>query len=198
MTFIVTTDYDFLRVTPPNLPLAPTDYDSRYQEQFNNVLRLYFNQLNKIVGQLTATMSTLPVEITGTNLDAFGRVRVSNPFTLFDSSHRYADNNLWATSTTGTAAATFSADEGLVNLTVGTATATHLLEGALSELERRHAHRFIRIHRNALVARAALRALEKTEAGPDGSGWAVRLHGIDEPLPVSRRQLNAVREAILA
>jgi two-component system response regulator AlgR len=83
-------------------------------------------------------------------------------------------------------------------LTVGTATATHLLEGALSELEQRHAHRFIRIHRNALVARAALRALEKTEAGPDGSGWAVRLHGIDEPLPVSRRQLNAVREAILA
>lgn len=28
----------------PNLPLAPKDYDSRYQEQFNNVLRLYFNQ----------------------------------------------------------------------------------------------------------------------------------------------------------
>ena len=31
----------------PNLPLAPGQYDSRYQEQFNNVLRLYFNQLNK-------------------------------------------------------------------------------------------------------------------------------------------------------
>lgn len=29
----------------PNLPLAPKQYDSRYQEQFNNVLRLYFNQL---------------------------------------------------------------------------------------------------------------------------------------------------------
>ena len=29
----------------PNLPFAPTEYDSRYQEQFNNVLRLYFNQL---------------------------------------------------------------------------------------------------------------------------------------------------------
>jgi hypothetical protein len=52
MTFIVTTDYEFLRITPPNLPLAPTQYDSRYQEQLNNVLRLYFNQLNKNVGQL--------------------------------------------------------------------------------------------------------------------------------------------------
>jgi hypothetical protein len=31
----------------PNLPLAPREYESGYQEQFNNVLRLYFNQLNK-------------------------------------------------------------------------------------------------------------------------------------------------------
>lgn len=61
------------------------------------------------------------VAIGGTNVDAFGRVRVSSPLTLFDSSHRYADNNLWVNSITGTAAATFSADEGLVNLTVGSA-----------------------------------------------------------------------------
>lgn len=32
-------------VTPPNLPLAPMDYQSQYQEQFNNILRLFFNQL---------------------------------------------------------------------------------------------------------------------------------------------------------
>lgn len=69
----------------------------------------------------------VPVSITGTNLDAFGRLRVSDPFTLFDSSHRYADNNLWASSITGTAAATFSADEGLVNLTVGTASGDQII-----------------------------------------------------------------------
>ena len=80
-------------------------------------------------------------------------------------------------------------------LTVVTATAAHLLEGSLSELEQRHGNRFIRIHRNALVARSALRALDRHEAGPDSSGWAVRLHGLDEALPVSRRQLSAVREA---
>lgn len=61
------------------------------------------------------------VAIGGTNVDAFGRLRVANPFTLFDSSHRYSDNNLWATSTTGTANATFVANEGLVDLDVGTA-----------------------------------------------------------------------------
>jgi hypothetical protein len=30
----------------PNLPVPPTDYQPRYHEQFNNVLRLYFNRLN--------------------------------------------------------------------------------------------------------------------------------------------------------
>jgi len=32
----------------PNLPLAPVDYEKQYQEQLNNVLRLYFNQLNNL------------------------------------------------------------------------------------------------------------------------------------------------------
>lgn len=112
---------------PPNLPLAPRDYESRYHEQFNNVLRLYFNRLDAILRRIVATESPIPVSIGGTNVDAFGRMRVSNPLTLFDSSHRYADNNLWASSITGTAAATFSADEGLVNLTVGTASGDQII-----------------------------------------------------------------------
>ena len=127
MTLIVTSEYSLSQVAPPNLPLAPGQYSSQYQEQFNNVLRLYFNQLNKIVGQLVASQTTLPVSIGGTNLDAFGRLRVSNPLTLFDSSHRYADNNLWVNSITGTAAATFSADEGLINLTVGSASGDQII-----------------------------------------------------------------------
>jgi hypothetical protein len=52
MTLIVTSEYELQRVTPPNLPLAPGEYDSQYQEQLNNVLRLYFNRLNSIVSQL--------------------------------------------------------------------------------------------------------------------------------------------------
>lgn len=57
----------------------------------------------------------------GTAVDAFGRQRVSNPVTLFDSSHRFRDNNLWVTATTGTASATFNANQGLVDLTVNNA-----------------------------------------------------------------------------
>ena len=37
---------------PPNLPLAPPQYASQYQEQFNNVLRLYFNQISNVEGGL--------------------------------------------------------------------------------------------------------------------------------------------------
>lgn len=53
--------------------------------------------------------------------DAFGRLRVSNPFPLFDSSHRYSDNGLWATSTTSGGTATFNANQGLVDLSVTSA-----------------------------------------------------------------------------
>jgi hypothetical protein len=127
MTFIVTSNLAINQVAPPRLPVAPREYEARYQDQLNDTLRLYFNRLNSILGQLMATIDTIPVSIGGTNVDAFNRLRVSNPLTLFDSSHRYSDNNLWANSITGTAAATFSAAEGLVNLTVGSASGDQII-----------------------------------------------------------------------
>jgi hypothetical protein len=55
-----------LNVTPPNLPLAPNEYDRRYQDQLNNVLRLFFNQLNNPgdVGAATLNLdlNTLPTD----------------------------------------------------------------------------------------------------------------------------------------
>lgn len=81
-------------------------------------------------------------------------------------------------------------------VTVRTASRSHILDGALSELESKYAGAFMRIHRNALVARRAVRALEKHHDPVEGDGWAVRINGIPELLAVSRRQLAAVREAI--
>jgi hypothetical protein len=52
--------------------------------------------------------------------DAFGRLRISEPFTLFDSSHRYSDNGLWETSTASGGTTTFNANAGLVDLAVTT------------------------------------------------------------------------------
>jgi two-component system, LytTR family, response regulator AlgR len=80
-------------------------------------------------------------------------------------------------------------------ITVRTHTKSYILDGSLNELEERYPQ-FMRVHRNALVARRAVRALEKHFDPEEGEGWAVRLNGIEELLAVSRRQLSAVREAI--
>ncbi len=69
---------------------------------------------------------------------------------------------------------------------------------ALSDLEQRYAHLFVRVHRNALVSRRAVRAVEKHNDPVEGEGWTVRLDGVDERLAVSRRQLAAVREALMS
>jgi two-component system, LytTR family, response regulator AlgR len=83
-------------------------------------------------------------------------------------------------------------------ITVRTADRSYLLEGSLSELEERFSPHFLRVHRNALIARQAIRALEKHSDPEEGEGWAVRLAGVDEWLMVSRRQVAAVRDAISA
>ena len=53
-----------------------------------------------------------------TQLDAFGRLRISTPMTLFDSSHRYRDNNLWASLTAVSASYAFNQNQGLMELNV--------------------------------------------------------------------------------
>jgi len=61
------------------------------------------------------------------NIDAFGRLRVSTPYTLFDSSHRFADNGLWSTATATGGSATFDANEGLINLGVTAASGSEVV-----------------------------------------------------------------------
>ncbi len=56
--------------------------------------------------------------INGTNVDAFGRVRVSQPYTLFDSQNRYAADNQFEVSTTGTGTSSFLSNEATVKLEV--------------------------------------------------------------------------------
>ncbi len=88
----------------------------------------------------------------------------------------------------------FKAEQKYV--TVRTTTRSYILDGSLSEIEAKFAQRFLRIHRNALVARRAVRSLEKHYDAEEGEGWAVRLQGSTELLTVSRRQVAAVREEL--
>ena len=127
MTLIVTSQYELNRVVAPRLPTAPTEYEKRYHDQFADVLRLYFNRLDNILGQLVASMETIPVSIGGTNVDAFGRVRVSNPFTIFDSQNRYQKDNQFDESTATGGTVTYTANESTVNLNVTTTSGSEVI-----------------------------------------------------------------------
>jgi two-component system, LytTR family, response regulator AlgR len=82
-------------------------------------------------------------------------------------------------------------------VTLKTREREHLLEESLVALEREFAERFVRIHRNCLVARAAIRGFERAAAtGEEDPHWLVVIEGITERLAVSRRQWPGLRELV--
>ncbi len=79
-------------------------------------------------------------------------------------------------------------------VTIRTAQRELLLEESLSSLEEEFGDRFVRIHRNCLVAREYIEALEKEPQSGADARWVIRVRGVDERLPVSRRQQSIVRQ----
>lgn len=79
-------------------------------------------------------------------------------------------------------------------ITVRTAEREYLAEEPLGALEKEFAPRFVRIHRNCLVAKEGIEGFEKVgEEGADAH-WTVKLKGLEEKLPISRRQQYIVKE----
>jgi two-component system, LytTR family, response regulator AlgR len=78
-------------------------------------------------------------------------------------------------------------------VTVRTAEREYLVEESLTHLEEEFADAFVRVHRNCLVARAAIAGFERN-AEESESGWAVVIKGTGEKLPVSRRQHHVVKQ----
>ena len=85
-------------------------------------------------------------------------------------------------------------------VTVHTQGRDYLLEESLTSLEEEFAKRFVRIHRNALVAKDRITSFEKAalrDADAEaGVPWLVVLRDCAEKLPVSRRQWSAVKELV--
>ncbi len=69
----------------------------------------------------------------------------------------------------------------------------HLTEESLVAIEREFGSRYLRIHRNCLVASEHIRGLERDAAGVE----RVRVAGLEQALDVSRRNLAAVRAHLL-
>lgn len=82
-------------------------------------------------------------------------------------------------------------------VTARTVAREYLLEESLIHLESEFATRFVRIHRNCLVATAAVSGVVRASEEEGGEPhWALRLQGIDELLAVSRRQWPVVKERL--
>jgi hypothetical protein len=60
MTYVVTSEFALNKAVAPRLPAATNQYDPNYINQLNNVLRLYFNQLDNITGQLSSSSKIIP------------------------------------------------------------------------------------------------------------------------------------------
>lgn len=116
------------RFRAPPLPKPTQDYDKGYLDNLVNILRLYFNQLDNLLEQIVATTgSAVPVSIGGTNVDAFGRVRISAPYTIFDSQNRYAIDNQFDTSTATGGSTTYLPNESSVRMDVTTSSGSEVV-----------------------------------------------------------------------
>ena len=78
-------------------------------------------------------------------------------------------------------------------VTLRTREREHLVEESLTQIEQEFGGIFVRIHRNCLVARRRIRGFERGDETDGEAGWSVVLDGIDEKLPVSRRQWPQIK-----
>ena len=116
----------------PNLPIAPVEYRQLYQDQFLNALRLYFNQIDNSIAELIQSMSGTinnPTYVTfpPTNVDAFNRLVVAEPYTLFDSQNRFAIDNQFDTSTASGGSTTYLPNESTVRLDITTTSGSEVV-----------------------------------------------------------------------
>lgn len=85
-------------------------------------------------------------------------------------------------------------------VTVRTSSREYLSEESLTHLEQEFGERFLRVHRNCLVAKSHIQGFERVKASQEaedtgaGHGWEVLLKGLDEKLPVSRRHQHIVKK----
>jgi two-component system response regulator AlgR len=78
-------------------------------------------------------------------------------------------------------------------VTLRTRDREHLVEESLTQIEQEFGGVFVRIHRNCLVARRLIRGFERGVETDGEVGWSVMLEGLDENLPVSRRQWPQIK-----
>ena len=116
------------RFKAPSLPKPPTEYDRSYQDNFVNILRLYFNQLDNLLGQIVDNTTTpVPISFPINALDAFGRLVTTQPYTIFDSQNRFREDDQFDTALSGTASVSYLQYESAVQLNVNSASGDQVI-----------------------------------------------------------------------
>jgi hypothetical protein len=83
MTYIVTSETQLNKIAAPSLPLAPTQWDQRYQDQFANVLRLYFNRIDDFIARLSVSSGGAGIQLPyGAFSDFTSQTTTANTATL--------------------------------------------------------------------------------------------------------------------
>lgn len=110
------------------LPNPPAEFDAQYVRQLIRVLQIYFDQLDGWNLQVyNALQETGMDPFSATSLDAFGRLRVAQPYTLFDSQNRYQKDPQFSEELTTGGTATYVADESSVDLAVTTTSGSKVI-----------------------------------------------------------------------
>ena len=113
---------DIIVPEPPRLVSAPDTWDPQFQDQYSNVLRLYFNRLTNLLRELNVAGGETGIYPLGTASDAFGRLRTSAPYTLFNSDNRFQKDHQFDESLSAGATSTYSLTDASVTLALdGTA-----------------------------------------------------------------------------
>lgn len=118
------------RFIAPALPKPGPEYTQSYMDGLVNVLRLYFNQIDNLLGQIVAAQ---PVNVSffGSAIDAFGRARMSQAYTLFDSQNRYTKNNYFSETTATGGNVTYAVNSSTVELNVTTSNGSEVVRQTL-------------------------------------------------------------------
>lgn len=85
------------------------------------------NNTVDVAGRFEVQMMDDKLSPTGSLVDAFGRLRISDAYALFDSQHRYDDNHKWSSSITGSASVTHNANSSIISLTVDNSLNTQII-----------------------------------------------------------------------
>lgn len=110
------------------IPIPPADYSPEHFRQVIRVLQIYFDQLDAWNVQVYNALKGLGMDpFSATSLDAFGRLRIAQPYTLFDSQNRYQKDPQFSEDLVTGGTATYVANESSVDLAVTTSSGSKVV-----------------------------------------------------------------------